>query len=58
MVAIRAHPLTPALVVYVRPDTTDPLAAKLAELEKVPLVTTHLDVDELISRLKDLKERI
>ena len=58
MVAIRAHPLTPALVVYVKPDNTDPLAAKLAELEKVPLVTTHMDTDELISRLKDLKERI
>ena len=35
-----------------------PLLAKLAELEKVPLVTTHMDTDELISRLKDLKERI
>ena len=58
MVAIRAHPLTPALVVYVKPDNTDPLAAKLAELEKVPLVTTNLDTEELISRLKELKEKI
>ena len=58
MVAIRAHPLTPALVVYVRPDNTDPLAAKLAELEKVPLVTTQLSTEEITTRLKDLKERI
>ncbi len=58
MVAIRAHPLTPALVVYQRPDNTDPLAVKLAELEKIPLVTTDLDVKELVGRLKNLKERI
>lgn len=57
MVAIRAHPLTPALVVYVRPDNTDPLAVKLASLERIPLVTTDLDVNELKSRLNELKER-
>lgn len=58
MVAIRAHPLTPAMVVYVRPDNTDPLAAKLAELERIPLVTTNISLDELKTRLSDLKERI
>lgn len=58
MVAIRAHPLTPALVVYVKPDNTDPLAIKLAQLERIPLVTTELDTNELIGRLNDLKERI
>ena len=42
----------------VKPDNTDPLAAKLAELEKVPLVTTQMETDELISRLKELKEKI
>ncbi|MFQ5911304.1 MAG: helix-turn-helix domain-containing protein, partial [Thermoplasmata archaeon] len=35
MVAVRAHPLKPAMVVYVKPERIDPLAIKLAELEKV-----------------------
>ncbi|MCQ2078930.1 MAG: helix-turn-helix domain-containing protein [archaeon] len=56
MVAIRAHPLTPAMVVYQRPDQTDKLAVKLAELEGIPLVVTDLDVDRLIERLSALKE--
>lgn len=56
MVAIRAHPLTPAMVVYVRPDQTDPLAIKLAKLEGIPLVSTSLDADELVARLQKLKE--
>ena len=58
MVAIRAHPLTPAMVVYQQPDQTDPLAIKLARLEGIPLVTTELDVDELVSRMNSLKEEL
>jgi putative transcriptional regulator len=58
MVAIRAHPLTPAMVVYQRPDETDPLAIKLAKLEGIPLVSTKLSVDELIERMNKLKEEI
>ncbi|AGI47592.1 putative transcriptional regulator [Thermoplasmatales archaeon BRNA1] len=56
MVAIRAHPLTPAMVVYHKPDQTDILAIKLAEREGVPLVVTDMSVDGLIKRLKELKE--
>lgn len=56
MVAVRAHPLTPALVVYVKPDNTDPLAIKLAKLEKIPLVTTELDTEELSELLGKYKE--
>lgn len=58
MVAVRAHPLTPALVVYVRPDNTDPLARKLAQLEKIPLVETELGVKDIAVKLNDLKEKI
>lgn len=57
MVAIRAHPLTPAMVVYLQPDKIDPLAVKLAELEGIPLVTTKLSVDGLNDRLR-LKEGV
>lgn len=58
MVAIRAHPLTPAMVVYQKPDQTDPLAIKLAEKEGIPLVVTDLSVERLLEKLKDLKEGI
>lgn len=56
MVAIRAHPLTPAMVVYQKPDQTDQLAIKLAEREGIPLVITDLTVDRLVSKLTALKE--
>ena len=56
MVAIRAHPLTPAMVVYQKPDQTDPLAIKLAEREGIPLVVTDLPVERLIAKLSELKE--
>ncbi|MCL1984472.1 MAG: helix-turn-helix domain-containing protein [Methanomassiliicoccaceae archaeon] len=56
MVAIRAHPMKPAMVVYVRPENVDPLAIKLAKLEGVPLVSTNMEIGELVARLKELKE--
>ncbi|MDR2866850.1 MAG: helix-turn-helix domain-containing protein [Methanomassiliicoccaceae archaeon] len=56
MIAIRAHPLTPAMVVYQRPENVDQLAVKLAKLEEIPLVSTDMELNELIIRLKDLKE--
>jgi len=56
MVAIRAHPLTPAMVVYQRPDETDQLAIKLAKLEGIPLVSTNLTVEEIVERMNKLKE--
>ena len=58
MIAIRAHPLTPAMVVYQRPEQTDQLAIKLARLEGIPLVKTDLDVQEIVSRMNSLKEEI
>ncbi len=56
MVAIRAHPLTPGMVVYQNPENTDLLAIKLAKLEKIPLVTTKLSVEQLMERLNKFKE--
>ena len=58
MIAIRAHPLTPALVVYQKPDAVDPLAVELSRLEKIPLVTTDLEVKDIVSRLEKFKEGI
>ena len=55
MVAIRAHPLTPAMVVYIRPEMTDPLAIKLARLEGIPLVTTDMSAEEFVKRMESLE---
>ncbi|TLZ92164.1 MAG: helix-turn-helix domain-containing protein [Methanobacteriota archaeon] len=52
MIAIKAHPLKPAMVVYVQPENIDELAMKLAELEGILLARTELDQRELISRLE------
>ena len=55
MVAIRAHPLTPAMVVYQNPEKTDPLAIKLATLEGIPLVVTKLSVEDIVKKMNELK---
>ncbi|MBM4247896.1 MAG: helix-turn-helix domain-containing protein [Euryarchaeota archaeon] len=54
MVAIRSHPMKPAIVVFHRPERIDELAVRLAEIERIPLVTTGLHMDVLIDRLKSL----
>ncbi len=56
MIAVRAHPLTPAMVVYQRPEKVDPLAVKLAHLERIPLVVTDLGTSEIVSSLAAFKE--
>jgi putative transcriptional regulator len=54
MVAIRAHPLKPAMVVFQKPDKIDELAVKLADLERIPLVVTNLSTKTLIKTLEGL----
>jgi putative transcriptional regulator len=54
MVAIRAHPLKPAMVVFQKPDRVDELAIKLANLERIPLVVTELSMQKLIATLESL----
>ncbi len=54
MIAVRVHPLKPALVVYVKPKRVDELAIKISELEKVPLVSTELDPPQIKERLKTI----
>lgn len=51
MVAIRAHPLKPGMVVYYKPKNVDELAVRLAEIESIPLVTTEMDIDRIIKVL-------
>ncbi len=54
MIAIRVHPMKPSMVVYHRPEDVDKLAYRLAEFEKIPLITTDLELDELQARLRKL----
>jgi putative transcriptional regulator len=52
MIAIRAHPLKPAMVCYHRPEHVDDLAIRLATLESIPLVKTDLSLPVLVERLE------
>jgi putative transcriptional regulator len=52
MIAIRAHPMKPAIVVYVQPEKVDELAIRLADLERIILLRTELSVHEISERLE------
>ena len=52
MIAIRAHPVKPRVVIYVKPKTIDKLATKLAEMERIVLVKTELEEKEIVTILK------
>jgi putative transcriptional regulator len=51
MVVIRVAPIKPKIVVIQGITTMDKLAIKLAQVEKIPLVTTKLDMAEISARL-------
>ena len=52
MIAIRAHPVKPRVVIYIKPKTIDKLATKLAEMERIVLVKTELEEEEIVTVLK------
>lgn len=54
MVAIRAHPMKPAAVVFANPGRIDPLAIRLSEVENIPLLTTTLGPQEVLARLEEM----
>jgi putative transcriptional regulator len=54
MVAIRVHPMKPALIVYHRPEKVDELALRLAKTESIPLVVTRIPLDKLVANLREL----
>lgn len=56
MIAIRAHPMKPAMVVYVRPENVDELAVRLASLENIILLVTQLSTNELLEIFKVIGE--
>lgn len=55
MIAVRAHPMKPAVVVYIRPDKVDDLAVRLADLENIILLRTEVPAQELAKRLEEYR---
>jgi len=51
MIAVRAHPMKPAAVVYQQPENTDELAILLSELENIPLLVTDMELQEMMKNL-------
>jgi len=53
MVAVRVSNLKPGAVVLqgMEPTDVDPIAVRIAEVENIPLLTTHFSVDEITSAL-------
>jgi putative transcriptional regulator len=51
LVVIRVAPIKPRVVVLHGVTTIDKLAIKIAQVEKIPLLITKLDVDKLYERL-------
>ncbi len=54
MVVIRVAPIKPKLVVIQNVDQVDKLAIKIAQIEKIPLLTTRLNGEELKVRLNNI----
>jgi putative transcriptional regulator len=51
LVVIRVAPIKPRVVVIHNVTTLDKLAVKIAQVEKIPLIVTKLDIDKLYERL-------
>lgn len=54
LVAIRVTSLKPGVVVLhgLRGNTVDPIAKKMAEIDRLPLLATTMDIDKIIDNLK------
>lgn len=54
MVAIRVHPMKPAMIVYHKPERMDELALRLARTETIPLVVTNMPLEKMIETLREV----
>jgi len=54
LVVIRVAPIKPKIVVLHNVTTVDKLAIKIAQVEKLPLLATKLDIKEIESRLNKI----
>jgi putative transcriptional regulator len=54
MVVVRVAPIKPKLVVIQNLDVVDKLAVKIAQIERIPLLTTKLSAEEIKLRLSNI----
>ncbi|HVC58244.1 MAG TPA: helix-turn-helix domain-containing protein [Candidatus Acidoferrales bacterium] len=54
LVVIRVAPIKPKVIVLHNVTTVDKLAIKIAQVERIPLLTTKLDIEEVYKRLDKL----
>lgn len=54
MVVVRVAPIKPKLVVIQNLDTVDKLAVKISQIERIPLLTTKLNAEEIRMRLNNI----
>ena len=56
MVVIRIAPIKPSVVLIPNPNliNVDKLAIRIAQIERIPLITTKLTIEEIESRLNKL----
>lgn len=54
LVVVRVAPIKPKIIVLHNVTTIDKLAIKIAQVEKIPLITTKLDIDKLYERLSKI----
>jgi putative transcriptional regulator len=54
MVVIRVAPIKPKVVVIHNVENMDKLAIKIAQIERIPLLTTKVSMDELKARLNNI----
>lgn len=58
MIAVRAHPMKPAVVVYQKPENIDDLAIHLSKLENIPLLVSDMEIEEMIGRLEKIGDEV
>ncbi len=54
MIAVRAHPMKPAVVVYQKPENIDELAIYLSKLENIPLLVSNMEIGDMINALEKI----
>jgi putative transcriptional regulator len=54
MVVIRITPMKPSLVVLHKLESVDKLAVRIAQVERLPILTTKLEIPEMLEKLKKI----
>lgn len=58
MIAVRAHPMKPAVVIYQKPENIDDLAIHLSRLENIPLLVSEMEIEGMIEVLEKMGDEV